>query len=158
MMIPQVRRRDGGDGVHALPQDSGNSGSIWLLILDAVLLLHRRQTAVRDDWPVRPPDVQPDVSILVRTIPFKLPLFCLVMRTRMRMVRRYNSRQLNNSVFDIAFHRSAAVTVGVVWAGFVSRFWWPSEARRELGKQLGEYDCRFSFFVFQRLTYCNVTI
>jgi hypothetical protein len=157
MMIPQVRRRDGGHGVHAVPQDSGNSGSIWLLILDAVLLLHRRETAVRDDWPVRPPDVQSDVSILVRTIPFKLPLFLKVMRTRMRMERRYNSRQLDNSVVDIAFHRSAAVTVGVVWAGFVSRFWWPSEARRELGKQLGEYDWRFSF-VFQRLTCCNVTI
>ena len=53
--------------------------------------------------------------------------------------RSYNSRQLNMSVVDIAFHRSTAVTVGVVWAGFVSRFWWPSEARRELSKQLGEY-------------------
>jgi hypothetical protein len=53
---------------------------------------------------------------------------------------RYNSRQLDKSVVDIAFHRSTAVTVGVVWAGFVSRFWWPSEARRELSKQLGEYD------------------
>jgi len=85
MMTPQVRRRDGGDGVHAVPQDSGNSGSIWLLILDAVLLLHRRQTAVRDDWPVRPLDVQPDVSILVRTIPFSSTFFwfCLVMRMRM---------------------------------------------------------------------------
>jgi hypothetical protein len=68
MTISQVRRRDGGDGVHAVPQDSGNFGSIWLLILDAVLLLHRGQTAVRDYWPVRPPDVQPHVSILVRTI------------------------------------------------------------------------------------------
>ena len=67
-MIPQVRRRDGGDGVHTIPQDSGNFGSIWLLFLDAVLLLHRRQTAVRDDWSVRSPDVQPDVSILVRII------------------------------------------------------------------------------------------
>ena len=51
-------------------------------------------------------------------------------------------RQLEGSVVDIAFHRSAAVTVGVVWAGFVSRFWWPSEARRELSKQLGEYEPR----------------
>ena len=79
VMIPQVRRRDGGDGVHAVPQDSGNFGSIWLLILDAVLLLHRRQTAVRDDWPVCPPDVQPDVSILVRTIFILAPLFCFVL-------------------------------------------------------------------------------
>jgi len=53
---------------------------------------------------------------------------------------RYNVRQLEGSVVDIAFHRSAAVIVGVLWAGFVSRFWWPSEARRELSKQLGEYD------------------
>jgi len=52
---------------------------------------------------------------------------------------RYNVRQLEGSVIDIAFHRSAAVTVGVLWAGFISRFWWPSEARRELSKQLGEY-------------------
>lgn len=51
-------------------------------------------------------------------------------------------RQLEASVVDIAFHRSAAVTVGVLWAGFVSRFWWPSEARRELSKQLGEYEPR----------------
>jgi hypothetical protein len=44
------------------------------------------------------------------------------------------------SVVDIAFHRSVSVTVGVVWAAVVSRFWWPAEARRELGKALGEYD------------------
>jgi hypothetical protein len=64
-------------------------------------------------------------------------------------IRRYNTRQFDNSVVDIAFHRSTAVTVGVVWAGFVSRFWWPSEARRELSKQLGEYDWEiFSFSLF----------
>ena len=61
---------------------------------------------------------------------------------------RYNTRQFDKSVVDIAFHRSTAVTVGVVWAGFVSRFWWPSEARRELSKQLGEYDWRLSHFSF----------
>ncbi len=67
MMIRQVRCRDGGDGVHAVPQDSGDFGSIWIPFLDAVLLLHRRQTTIRHNWPVRPLDVQPDVSILVRT-------------------------------------------------------------------------------------------
>jgi hypothetical protein len=138
MMIPQVRRCDGGDGVHTIPQDSGNFGSIWLLFLDAVLLLHRRQTAVRDDWPVRPPDVQPDVSILVRIIHSASQFLCFVDVDAVE--RRYNTRQFHKSVVDNAFHRSTAVTVGVVWAGFVSRFWWPSEARRELSKQLGEYD------------------
>jgi hypothetical protein len=66
----------------------------------------------------------------------------------------YNSRQLDNSVVDIAFHRSAAVTVGVVWAGFVSRFWWPSEARRELGKQLGEF-CLIIGWLYTRLVASN---
>jgi hypothetical protein len=56
------------------------------------------------------------------------------------------------SVVDIAFHRSTAVTVGVVWAGFVSRFWWPSEARRELSKQLGEYDRR----IFRSLLWASI--
>ena len=62
----QVRRRDRGDRVHVVPQDAGRPGSVRVLLLDAVLLLHRRETAVRDDRPVRPPDVQPDVSVLVR--------------------------------------------------------------------------------------------
>lgn len=68
--LHQFRRCDGGDRVHVVPQDSGHSGSVWLLLLDAVLLLHRRKTAVRDDRPVRPPDVQPDMSILVRQLSF----------------------------------------------------------------------------------------
>ncbi len=81
----------------------------------------------------------------------------------MWMERRYNSRQLDISVVAIAFHRSTAVTVGVVWAGFVSRFWWPSEARRELSKQLGEYDwCSFLFpflsSLLRALTEADVTL
>lgn len=39
----------------------------------------------------------------------------------------YNTRQKDISVVEIAFRRSLAVTVGVVWAFLVSRFWWPSE-------------------------------
>ncbi|KAH9991812.1 Fusaric acid resistance protein-like-domain-containing protein [Russula vinacea] len=66
----------------------------------------------------------------------------------------YNSRQLDISVVDIAFHRSTAVTVGVVWAGFVSRFWWPSEARRELSKQLGEF-CLNIGWLYTRLVASN---
>ena len=76
------------------------------------------------------------------------PTFCVFGNVVGKKKRRYNTRQLNNSVVDIAFHRSTAVTVGVVWAGFVSRFWWPSEARRELSKQLGEYDWGIIFPVF----------
>ncbi|TDL21690.1 hypothetical protein BD410DRAFT_789429 [Rickenella mellea] len=51
----------------------------------------------------------------------------------------YNLREKDVSVLDIAYHRSTAVTIGVVWAGLVSRFWWPSEARRELGNALSEF-------------------
>ena len=41
-------------------------------------------------------------------------------------------------MLDIAYHRSASVSVGVIWALIASRLWWPSEARRELSKALGE--------------------
>jgi len=41
-------------------------------------------------------------------------------------------------VITIAIHRAVAVTVGVLWAFVVSQFWWPAEARRELGKALSE--------------------
>ncbi|KAG2074050.1 hypothetical protein BDR04DRAFT_1134000 [Suillus decipiens] len=51
----------------------------------------------------------------------------------------YNARQTDVSVIDIAFHRSAAVIAGVLWAAIVSRFWWPSEARRELSRELGDF-------------------
>ncbi|KAH9170931.1 hypothetical protein EDB89DRAFT_2071384 [Lactarius sanguifluus] len=66
----------------------------------------------------------------------------------------YNSRQMDISVVNIAFHRSTAVTVGVVWAGLVSRFWWPSEARRELSKQLGDF-CLNIGWLYTRLVASN---
>ncbi|KAG2122275.1 Fusaric acid resistance protein-like-domain-containing protein [Suillus cothurnatus] len=51
----------------------------------------------------------------------------------------YNIRQADVSVIDIALHRSAAVIAGVLWAAIVSRLWWPSEARRELSRELGDF-------------------
>ncbi|KAG0696971.1 Fusaric acid resistance protein-like-domain-containing protein [Suillus ampliporus] len=51
----------------------------------------------------------------------------------------YNLRQADVSVLDTAFHRSTAVIAGVIWAAIVSRFWWPSEARRELSRELGDF-------------------
>ncbi|THG95980.1 hypothetical protein EW026_g5766 [Hermanssonia centrifuga] len=66
----------------------------------------------------------------------------------------YNLRQKDISVVDIAFHRSAAVTVGVVWAAIVSRYWWPTEARRELGKALGEF-CLNIGWLYTRLVAFN---
>ncbi|KIO25337.1 hypothetical protein M407DRAFT_25348, partial [Tulasnella calospora MUT 4182] len=39
----------------------------------------------------------------------------------------------------IAIRRAAAVTVGVVWANIVSRYWWPIEARRELMSSLSDF-------------------
>ena len=56
---------------------------------------------------------------------------------------RYNLRQADISVLEIAFQRSAAVIVGVIWAAIVSRFWWPAEAPKELSRELGEYVSSF---------------
>ncbi|KAH8116610.1 Fusaric acid resistance protein-like-domain-containing protein [Phellopilus nigrolimitatus] len=51
----------------------------------------------------------------------------------------YNVRERDVSVVEIAYHRSASVIIGVVYAGLVSRLWWPAEARRELGNALSEF-------------------
>ncbi|KAF9227087.1 hypothetical protein BS17DRAFT_861039 [Gyrodon lividus] len=66
----------------------------------------------------------------------------------------FNLRENNISVLEIAYHRSTAVTVGVVWALIVSRFWWPSEARRELSKALGEF-CLNIGWLYTRLVASN---
>lgn len=50
----------------------------------------------------------------------------------------YNLRQKDLSVFRIALHRSLAVTSGVIFAAFLCRAVWPTEARKELSKGLGE--------------------
>jgi hypothetical protein len=56
------------------------------------------------------------------------------------IVHSYNIRRRPDVwVVQIAYQRFIAVTVGVLWAAFVSRFWWPAEARRELSKALGEW-------------------
>ncbi|EJD47000.1 hypothetical protein AURDEDRAFT_184209 [Auricularia subglabra TFB-10046 SS5] len=51
----------------------------------------------------------------------------------------YNMREEGITAPSIALQRSAAVIAGVLWAAFVSRFWWPTEARRELTKKLSEF-------------------
>ncbi|KAF9237441.1 Fusaric acid resistance protein-like-domain-containing protein [Melanogaster broomeanus] len=66
----------------------------------------------------------------------------------------FNTRDDNISVVSIAYHRSASVTVGVIWALLVSRFWWPSEARRELTKGLGEF-CLNIGWLYTRLVASN---
>ncbi|KAL1940894.1 hypothetical protein VTO73DRAFT_7935 [Trametes versicolor] len=66
----------------------------------------------------------------------------------------YNIRQRDISVFDIAYHRAVAVTVGVVWAAVVSRYWWPAEARRELSRALGEF-CLNMGWLYTRLVAFN---
>lgn len=50
----------------------------------------------------------------------------------------YNLRENDLSVIEVAWYRAAAVTVGVLWAALLSRFWWPAQARTELSKALGE--------------------
>jgi len=69
-------------------------------------------------------------------------LFLLAMMSRLLTARllchSYNLRQGDVSVIDIGLHRAIAVVAGILWAAFVSRFWWPSEARRELSNTLSE--------------------
>ncbi|KJA19958.1 hypothetical protein HYPSUDRAFT_1093990 [Hypholoma sublateritium FD-334 SS-4] len=66
----------------------------------------------------------------------------------------YNLRQSDVSVVNIGFHRAVAVIAGVLWAAFVSRFWWPAEARRELMKSLSEF-CLNIGWLYTRLVASN---
>ncbi|KAJ6594590.1 Fusaric acid resistance protein-like-domain-containing protein [Mycena capillaripes] len=66
----------------------------------------------------------------------------------------YNLRRKEVSPVDVAVKRAIAVTVGVVWAALVSRFWWPAEARRELSKALGEF-CLNIGWLYTRLVASN---
>ncbi|KAG6862245.1 hypothetical protein C0995_002176 [Termitomyces sp. Mi166 len=66
----------------------------------------------------------------------------------------YNLRRKELSVARIAADRALAVTAGVIWAAFISRFWWPAEARRELGKALGEF-CLNIGWLYTRLVASN---
>ncbi|KAJ1304721.1 hypothetical protein OPQ81_005859 [Rhizoctonia solani] len=58
----------------------------------------------------------------------------------------YNSRDDNISVLTVAQQRATAVTIGVIWAFFVSKYWWPFEARRELGRVLSEFCLNIGWF------------
>ncbi|KAJ3749643.1 Fusaric acid resistance protein-like-domain-containing protein [Lentinula detonsa] len=66
----------------------------------------------------------------------------------------YNLREKDLSVANVAYHRALSVTIGVVWAALVSRFWWPAEARRELSKALGEF-CLNVGWLYTRLVMSN---
>lgn len=67
-------------------------------------------------------------------------------------------RATDSSVWTIAMHRSVAVIVGVLWALFVARWWWPSEARRELTRGLSECvfsACHFYDRIFTSHPFCR---
>ncbi|KAF8134727.1 Fusaric acid resistance protein-like-domain-containing protein [Mycena galopus ATCC 62051] len=66
----------------------------------------------------------------------------------------YNLRGQEVSPVNVGIRRAIAVTVGVVWAALVSRFWWPAEARRELSKALGEF-CLNIGWLYTRLVASN---
>ncbi|THH14901.1 hypothetical protein EW146_g5493 [Bondarzewia mesenterica] len=86
---------------------------------------------------------------------YSVPCFYyIVSQPQYATTGRYNTRLKDVSVIEVALHRSVAVTVGVVWAFFVSRFWWPSEARRELSKALGEF-CLNVGWLYTRLVASN---
>jgi len=106
-------------------------------LFDALFLLHCCDSRVCDDGEICSVNVQFDVPLFVR---WRKLCYShkLLIHPPFLIIYRYNIRQADVSVIDIALHRSAAVIAGVLWAAIVSRLWWPSEARRELSRELGE--------------------
>lgn len=118
-----------------IPREPGHPVDLWLFLLHTLFLLHHYQTDLCNICPVRFVGIQPRVLIQVCLQPFvsitdsngTTGWFC-----------SYNIREEEEDVIRLAMNRSISVTVGVVWAGLVSRYWWPTEARRELSRALGE--------------------
>ncbi|PWN22584.1 hypothetical protein BCV69DRAFT_257516, partial [Microstroma glucosiphilum] len=50
----------------------------------------------------------------------------------------YNLRKTNVEVESVAFERTVAVIIGVVWATILNHLLWPNEARRELANGLSD--------------------
>ncbi|WVQ72114.1 hypothetical protein IAR50_001659 [Cryptococcus sp. DSM 104548] len=63
----------------------------------------------------------------------------------------YNSRG-EVSVELIAFRRSTSVIVGVIWAGLVSRYWWPFTARQEFRMGLSDFCLDLSYLYSKLVT------
>ncbi|KZT41476.1 hypothetical protein SISSUDRAFT_981821 [Sistotremastrum suecicum HHB10207 ss-3] len=64
----------------------------------------------------------------------------------------YNSRGEDLKIWTIAYHRVAAVILGVIWAFLVSQLWWPSEARKELMKSLSDLCLNMGWLYNQLVT------
>ncbi|TXT15657.1 hypothetical protein VHUM_00160 [Vanrija humicola] len=66
----------------------------------------------------------------------------------------YNLRESTKdlSPLEIAVRRSTSVITGVIWAGIVSRYWWPYTARRELRMGLGDFCLDLSYLYSKLVT------
>jgi len=128
-----LHRRWSMDGI---PGESRHLIDLWLLFLHTLFLLHHCQTDLRNFRPVRFVGIQPCVLIQVCLRPFVS--ITDSNRPTGWFFFSYNIREENEDVIRLAMNRSISVTAGVVWAGIVSRYWWPTEARRELSRALGE--------------------
>ncbi|GAA5970105.1 hypothetical protein JCM11641_000271 [Rhodosporidiobolus odoratus] len=62
----------------------------------------------------------------------------------------FNLREVDVEVVSIAFHRSVAVVVGVLWGLFINTCVWPFEARRELRHGLSEFFLNASY-LYERI-------
>ncbi|GHJ83768.1 hypothetical protein NliqN6_0170 [Naganishia liquefaciens] len=62
----------------------------------------------------------------------------------------YNQRETDLSAVDIGWRRATSVVVGVLWATFVSNYWWPFAARTELRVGLSDF-CLDLAYLYSRL-------
>ncbi|GJN88427.1 hypothetical protein Rhopal_001393-T1 [Rhodotorula paludigena] len=62
----------------------------------------------------------------------------------------FNLREADTRVVSIAFHRSIAVIVGVMWGLLINSYVWPFEARRELRRGLSEFFLNSSY-LYERI-------
>ncbi|KAK8854671.1 hypothetical protein IAR55_003410 [Kwoniella newhampshirensis] len=85
----------------------------------------------------------PDYTAAGRFVLLTYNLSCLY-------VYNVRDRADDVTVEQIAFQRSTAVIIGVIWAAMISRYWWPFTARRELRLGLSDF-CLDLSYLYSRL-------
>ncbi|GMK57518.1 hypothetical protein CspeluHIS016_0403520 [Cutaneotrichosporon spelunceum] len=98
----------------------------------------------------------PCFYIIVQKPEYRLTGIFVLLTYNLTCLYSYNMRDHNLSPATIALKRTACIVGGVVWAAFVTRWWWPFTARRELRMGLGDF-CLDLSYLYSRLvtTYCR---
>ncbi|BEJ17565.1 hypothetical protein CspHIS471_0609660 [Cutaneotrichosporon sp. HIS471] len=94
----------------------------------------------------------PCFYIITQMPEYRLTGIFVLLTYNLTCLYSYNLRDKALSPVTIALKRTACIGAGVVWAAFVTRWWWPFTARRELRMGLGDFFLDLSYLYSRLVT------